>query len=323
MGQIPLLLATPTSVGGTPDGGVPKAIELILGALRGGAIWYVRSDIKEFFTKIPREPLRDFLSANISDPAFMKLFDASLSTELANHDDEAIRIWWNLFPDYETGVPQGSALSALCANLILRDFDLRLNSNGVTMIRYLDDFLILGSSKRAVEKAWSIAEALLADLGMDAHDPEQGSGKASKGQIADGFDFLSFRINTSSVAPSAKAKADFLRDVRLVIAESKTEILANPGATRRREDRFVQTLSLLDSKIRGWGDAFRESNQRLAFSQLDSQIAEAVDGFIGWFIGHAKGKSAPVRMRMWGMTLLADTPRAKIDPEGRAALANG
>lgn len=52
---------------------------------------------------------------------------------------------------------------------MLRDVDTDLNQRGVQKARYIDDFVILGSNERSVQKAWAVGEAILKSLGLEAH----------------------------------------------------------------------------------------------------------------------------------------------------------
>lgn len=42
---------------------------------------------------------------------------------------------------------------------------------------------------------------------------------------------------------------------------------------------FVQALSKVARRIRGWGEAFKDANQRVEFIQLDRQLHELVRTF--------------------------------------------
>ncbi len=306
LGGLPDVIDSPTSVGGLPGRGVPEAVDQILSAIENGAKWYVRSDLVNFFTRIPKPEIEAFLTKNVFDTKFVDLFMQALKTELANAKE--LRADLELFPTGKIGVPQGSALSALCANIVLVDFDRNLNGRGITTIRYLDDFVILGPTKQAVEKAWKEGQMILKSVGLEAHDPSAASGKASKGQVSDGFDFLSFTIRGKTAAPCSSAKAKLLRDIDQVIRDTKREINDATGLPRRRETRLVQSLALIDKKVCGWGDAFRSSTQRLAFVHMDAEVADRVEKLLLWFGRHTKGCSKAERMRKMGIALLADTP---------------
>jgi len=277
---------------------------LILGSIKAGSKWFVRSDLKGFFQTIPKPMVEKFLSANISDAEFVALFMEALSTELSN--EEEVRQQIELFPLGEVGVPQGSALSALCANIVLADFDTRLNGRGILTVRYLDDFVILGKDRRAVLKAWGQAQQILRSLGMECHDPSEGTGKAAMGEIAIGFEFLSFHIDDRDVFPSDNARKDFLTDLRDTIDHAKKNISAAKDERRRAEPRFVQSLNLLDQKIRGWGDAFSATNKKIVLAQLDAEIDKMLSAYFGWFAKFRNGRNASHIRRLTGIALVVD-----------------
>jgi RNA-directed DNA polymerase len=282
LGRLPDILATPTSVGGIPGKGAVEATKLISQAIETGAKWYIRTDVRDFFTRISKPSISSFLSKNLSDPTFVELFMGALNVELEN--EEEVREILGLFPIDETGVAQGSALSALCANIVLHDLDMQSNGRGITTIRYLDDILILGPTKIAVEKVWQSACRILASLGMEAHDPKRGGSKAGQGEVTSGFDFLSLTFRGNAIFPSRKARAHLLATVRTEIARAKTRIDSARKTPRRAQRHFAQSLVLLDLKIRGWGDAFAMTNQRVVFTQLDDALNILLDKYLIWYL---------------------------------------
>ena len=313
LGAIPQILRTPTSVGGIPEKGATDAIAAIMSAVQSGARYYIRSDIKDFFTRIPKQRILNFLVLNIPDPEFVSIFMTALQVELENVEE--IREWSNLFPTGEIGVPQGSSLSALCANIILERFDIELNGRGITTIRYLDDFVILGPAENSVTKAWQKALQILDALEMKAHSPSERSGKAAKGLISDGFDFLSFRITDIHVAPSRNAKKEFIRDLEQTIYLAKKDIQAQTTSPRRAENRFGQSMVLIDRKVRGWGDSFRATTQRLVFAQLDQEVSKMIDEYWNWFSVQIAAVIGYERRRKLGIAVLSDCPLPEVVEE--------
>jgi len=307
LGSLPAFLATPTSVGGLPGRGVAEAIDLITAAIGDGARWYVRSDIQNFFQAIPKPTIETILRANIADTQFVELFMRALATELSNEAE--VRDMISLFPIGDIGIPQGSALSAFCANLVLADFDTELNRRGIRTIRYLDDFVILGPSGRAVTRAWERAKAILGSMDMKCHDPSTASAKAGIGEITNGFDFLSFHITDRHTYPSDAARTKFLAEIRETVADAKREIAAAGNEPRRAEPRYIQSLALLDRKIRGWGDAFSSATLRVVLAQLDDQIEVMVGQYMSWFGRFVRGRGKQHRRRLTGIALLADSKR--------------
>ena len=316
LGDIPIALRTPTSVGGIPGKGASDAVRLISGAINGGAGFFIRSDIKDFFTKVPTVRLIQAIRQQTGDDEFAELVEAGLAVELENATDPVVAEWRWLFPDGETGVPQGSSLSAFCANYVLRELDAQLNVPGLTMVRYIDDFVILGPSQTEVRAAWDLAESILGDLGLEAHRPVQGRSKASLGTVAVGFDFLSYRFRNAQIGLSRDVKKRLISEIDADISIAKQSIQASLKTPRRAEPRFAQALVSLDRKVRGWGDSFRDVTQRVEFAQLDDKIMERVRAFIGWYSSRVGDLEQSDKMRGLGVALLADTPaRELIDHE--------
>ena len=312
LGDIPDALRTRTSVGGIPGKGASDAVQLISAAISAGATHYIRSDIVNFFTKVPTAQLIQSIREQTGDDDFAHLIESGLKVELENASDPMVSEWIDLFPNGEIGVPQGSSLSAFCANYVLRRFDVGLNGPNLTTIRYIDDFVILGDSESAVRDAWIYALGFLDELGLEAHMPEFGSTKASQGKLSDGFDFLSYRFRQGQIGLSRDAKKRLLQDIDTEIRAAKRSIQTSWTEPRRTEPRFAQTLEHLDRKVRGWGDSFRDVNQRVEFAQLDDKIMARIKAFIGWYSSRVGQHNGKEKMRGLGVALLGDTPRRQV-----------
>ena len=158
LGDIPSALRTSTSVGGIPKRGVSYGIKIVNEAIKSGATHYLRSDIRDFFTKVPKASIANFVREQTRDEEFTILFEQAMATELDNADE--IRDYLYLFPLEDIGVPQGSSLSAFAGNVVLQKFDVQLNGRNITTVRYIDDFVTLGPSERVVKKAFSSATSV-------------------------------------------------------------------------------------------------------------------------------------------------------------------
>jgi hypothetical protein len=77
----------------------------------------------------------------------------------------------------------------------------------------------------------------------------------------------------------------------------------------------------LDRQIRGWGDAFRMTNQRVVFHQVDAEIDKTLRDYRLWFNRLSSGLPNPAQRQLLGVALLADTLRdAGHEDAGAAAL---
>lgn len=308
LGSIPDVLYTPTSVGGIPEKGSSNAVHLIRGSIAAGATHFVRSDIKDFFTRVNTAQLIATVQKISGDAEFAKLLEDGLRVELANADQPSIREWIYLFPDETLGVAQGSSLSTFCANFVLRGLDNALNNNGLVMVRYIDDFVILARSRAAVMRGWSTAKKILSELNLEVHDPLQNDEKASIGHVSQGFDFLSYQFSSNGVGLSRPAKASILEKVDQTVSGGKRSISESLEEKRRTERRFAQSLVEIDCQLRGWGDSFRDVDQRVQFKQLDEKISSKVGNFVGWYSRQTRDRDAREKMRALGVALLYDTP---------------
>ena len=271
------VLDTPTSFGARRKRGVDCAISLAVDTIRGGAVWYARSDIQGFFTKIPKSTVSAFVHRATANRRFARLFDAAMAVELENAaalgEDVAH------FPTGDIGVAQGSSLSPLVGNILLKDLDALLNSRGIVCIRYIDDFLLLGTSKQNVAKAFQSAQEHLARFEMEAYDPASRSDKASFGQTAEGFDFLGCRVQPGLIQPSPKARAALKDGVRDLLKKGRTAMRRAKSGDLGAAQRYVQTLVTLDLKLRGWVDAYYFCNGQQCLAALDGWIDDQLSMF--------------------------------------------
>ncbi len=282
--EIEKIISTPTSIGGNPKRGVPNGISLISAAVDSKSHYFARSDISNFFTRIPTAQVVEFVGRAVDNDAFMKLFESALQTNLCNQDELEERNLYKLFPDPEIGMAQGSALSALAGNIILREFDIRFNQRNMRCVRYIDDFIILGPNQRHVLKAFEVAQDFLRQLGMSAYTLEGEhygkSGKAHSGSIWDGTDVLGYHVRGRKLTPSEKAQKALLQKIRDASDASTQEIKkARSGKKADYGALYYQTMAKISRICWGWSQAFKHANDINSLKTLDMRISEILDGY--------------------------------------------
>jgi RNA-directed DNA polymerase len=207
----------PTSFGGIEGRGVPHAIQEIKNAIKDGYAWFIRSDISDFFTGIPRDRIMEIVNQCIPEPEFLSLFQQAIKVELENlgnlGEDSSI------FP-LEDGVAQGCCLSPLLGNILLNDFDKQMNGRGVICLRYIDDFIVLGRNEPSVKKAFENGLGTLQALGLKIHTPDDGSGKASMGMIQNGVNFLGCEIRPGNCRPDSDSQKRLLAKIEQKVNEA-------------------------------------------------------------------------------------------------------
>lgn len=113
------------------------------------------------------------------------------------------------FVSPEKGLPQGSPLSPLLANIYLHPFDQAMTERGYRLVRYADDFVVLCVTEAETEEAADLVETLLAQRAMRLA-PE----KTECLHISSGLSFLGCEITETGIAPKPRAVQTLQRRLR-------------------------------------------------------------------------------------------------------------
>lgn len=268
------VLGTPTSYGGIPEKRVAMAISDARDVIRAGARFHIRSDIPGFFTKVNKDRVVDLLRPHLKCAATLKLFEEAIKTDLANLDDLRRKGLDDIFPIGIEGVAQGSPLSPLLANIYLADFDEAMNSNGITCLRYIDDFLLLGTTIGEVDKAFNRSLKELGKIGLGAYDPRTNKAKASRGATDKGFDFLGCNVSPGLVQPSEATRKRFRMkldgEFRAALHALRYNFHHKDGDGKYS---YSSTLHRIDKIILGWGKAFTFCNGSHSMKALDDFVS--------------------------------------------------
>lgn len=264
----------PTSFGGLPGRGVPAAMAAATAAVRGGATFYVRSDIADFYRAIPRDRAVAALAAAAGDERIARLVDRATAVELSNLADLGADA--DLFPGERRGVAQGNALSTLLANVLLRGFDEALNGRGVTCLRYVDDVLLLGSRASCVKKAFASGARLLGELGLRLYDPAADPAKAAMGHASAGVAWLGCEIAGGAARPSVEARRALIARVDRLLA----------GVDR---GGLSAALSAVDQSLR----AFRAGYAFCDCPEVFAAISTRIDQRVMRAFRQSRGRAGP------------------------------
>ncbi len=171
------------SYGFRPGKSAHGAINLVSQYIKEGYIHVLDADIKGYFDSIPHDRLMTVLQTKITDSKLLQVIEGFMKVGII----EEMKEW-----KPTKGTPQGGVLSPLLANIYLHSLDELMEKRGFKMIRYADDFVILGWSEEEVREAKRLIEDWMAVNGLSLH-PE-------KTRICNcmidgqGFDFLGYRF---------------------------------------------------------------------------------------------------------------------------------
>ena len=165
-----------TAFGYRPGLGVADAAQEVVRLREEGYTHVLRTDVHDCFPSLPVALLRRQLEFLIAEPEILAVVDLLL--------DRCTR-----FPGKGRGVipglPQGSPLSPLLANLALISLDEALVDAGFPVVRYADDLVIALEEPGDAPEALRTATKVLKELGM-----ELGAEKTAVASFFEGFAFL-------------------------------------------------------------------------------------------------------------------------------------
>jgi RNA-directed DNA polymerase len=304
-----------TSFGAIPKKSVPEAIKAAVIAIEGGATHYIKSDIADFFTKIPRAAVVQQISQNWNDPDFHVLLEKCTNLEIENLKELEKKhgtAFRDMFIFDQTGAPQGCCLSPLIGNILLYEFDIEMNSEDITCLRYLDDFILFGPSYAAVRKAYKKAQRLLGQHGLEAYDLETRKDKTGQGKTSDPFEFLGVEFRGTAIRPSVASKDR-------MIASTK-EILGKVLKTDPHNHlNLVSALYLISNKIRGWGNQYKFCNDNRYMGSIDAEITQLLVPYFFKFTGEIKQFEQRKQRQLIGIWSLEDCKKDPIVFEDRGS----
>jgi hypothetical protein len=283
--EIKQFYRTENSFGGIEGRGVSDAIAKAQEVIKNGCRWYIKSDISDFFSNIPKEVVLQKICSVVKDDQFNSLLTDALKTELNNMD--LLGKYASLFPLQEIGVAQGCCLSPLCGNILLKDFDASLNGRGVSCLRYIDDFVIFGPTRDSVTKAFENGNRILECMKLKAYSPDDSSGKSSIGETANGFDFLGCNIKGELVRPLKKNRTNLIQSIQKILDES-AKLFRNPQVLAHKNLSVLESLTLVSRIIAGWANHYSFCTDRETMKSLDSEISSLIKDYLGRYSSRLK-----------------------------------
>lgn len=302
-----------TSFGGIKNRSVSAALRRTYETMQSGAEYYIRSDIKSFFTQIPKPTVLSIIQGTTSDSEFLDLFEKAITVELSNMDQ--LGNDKNAFPIYDIGVAQGSCLSPLLGNILLYEFDKEMNKGDITCLRYIDDFIILAPNTKAVNAAFKRADKLLNAHGLCAYNPNDDNDKAERGDIKSGFTFLGCDIRPGMIRPNRKSQKRLLSNLDKVFSKS-VELMGNPKFLVKKHRTVTETLNEVSNIMKGWGNQYSYCNDINLLKQIDQVVDKRISRYLSCYANRKSafdrnGESIH-RRRLLGVHLLIDSKKDPI-----------
>src|SRR5262249_17641529 len=119
----------------------------------------------------------------------------------------------------EGGTPPGAVLSPLLSNLYLDPLDHQMAGEGIEMVRYADDFVLLCRSREEAQRTLERVRSWTVPAGLTLHPVKT----RIVDETQEGFDFLGYHFQRGRHWPREKSRnsgtrSDPKRHARAVIA---------------------------------------------------------------------------------------------------------
>lgn len=300
--------------------GVPAAVERALEGCQKNE-YFIRTDVRKFFDKVPRDRALDALCMHIEDARLAQLLRNAANVELSNLEriPEAER---RLFPLGNEGVAQGSCLSPLICNFLLGPLDRQMSGNGIIWVRYIDDIVLFADSRKRAHAALRSARKHLDGLGLDAYDPVDDSTKADEGFTRNTpLTYLGCEILPTRVRPSVANRKKLLSRIKEICAETLAN-LVNEHLKMADRPTISGAMTEIRNVVRGWGNTYSFCTDDNLMRDTDRLIVAHLEVFLAQAKRRMRLLDPEQRLRALGWMPLSECKKDADDKRCRALVSS-